>query len=82
MAKKGTNIIHKLDKETRDRHFPEYNGGKGSYARKSTASSREVFKSNYDKIDWSKQIPSTLIGQLRLYPLPVLTIRVPTEGSK
>jgi hypothetical protein len=54
MAKKGTNIIHKLDKETRDRHFPEYNGGKGSHARKSTASSREVFKSNYDKIDWSK----------------------------
>ena len=54
MTKKGTSLVHKLDKETRDRHFPEYNGGKGSYARKSTASSREVFKSNYDKIDWSK----------------------------
>ena len=54
MAKKGKSLVHKLDKETRDRHFPEYNGGKGSHARKSTPSSREVFKSNYDKIDWSK----------------------------
>ena len=30
----------KLDKETRDRHFPETNGGKGSLPRKSTKSSR------------------------------------------
>ena len=26
MGKKGPNLVHKLDKETRDRHFPEYNG--------------------------------------------------------
>jgi hypothetical protein len=49
----GKNLIHKLDKETKDRHFPESNGGKGSHARKSTAESRETFKSNYDNIDWS-----------------------------
>jgi stalled ribosome alternative rescue factor ArfA len=49
----GKDLIHKLDKETKDRHFPESNGGKGSHARKSTANSRETFKSNHDKIDWS-----------------------------
>ena len=50
---KAQNMIHKLDKETRNRHFPESNGGKGSHARKSTQISRTVYKSNYDKIDWS-----------------------------
>jgi hypothetical protein len=45
-------LFKKLDKETRDRHFPEKNGGKGSQARKSTKSSREAFKSNYDNIKW------------------------------
>jgi len=54
MGKKGPNLVNKLDKETRDRHFPEYNGGKGSHPRKSTFSSRETFKLNYDKINWSK----------------------------
>jgi len=49
----GKNMIHKLDKATQSRHFPEFNGGKGSHARKSTKSSRESFKSNYDEIDWS-----------------------------
>ena len=53
MASKSPNMIHKLDKATRDRHFPESNGGKGSHARKSTTESRETFKSNYDNIDWS-----------------------------
>ena len=52
-GKNGKNLIHKLDKATRDRHFPESNGGKGSHARKSTAESRSVYKSNYDAIDWS-----------------------------
>ena len=51
----GKNLIHKLDKETRNRHFPESNGGKGSHARKSTQSSRESFKSNYDAIDWGRK---------------------------
>lgn len=50
---KGPNLIHKLNKETRDRHFPESNGGKGSHARKSTVESRTVYKSNYETIDWS-----------------------------
>ena len=49
----GKGVIHKLDKATQSRHFPEFNGGKGSHARKSTTSSRESFKSNYDEIDWS-----------------------------
>ena len=52
-GKNGKNMIHKLDKETRNRHFPESNGGKGSHARKSTVESRTVYKSNYDAIDWS-----------------------------
>lgn len=50
MAKKGKSLVHKLDKETRDRHFPEYNGGKGSYARKTTTESRKAFSDNYDRI--------------------------------
>ena len=29
---KGPNLIHKLPKKDRDRHFPESNGGKGSHA--------------------------------------------------
>ena len=53
MANGKKNLIHKLDKETRNRHFPESNGGKGSHARKSTVESRTVYKSNYDDIDWS-----------------------------
>ena len=48
----GQNLIPKLDKKTRDRHFPESNGGKGSHARKSTPDSRDAFKDNYDSIDW------------------------------
>lgn len=47
--------VHKLDKATRDRHFPEKNGGKGSHARKSTRDSRAAFKNNYDAIDWGKK---------------------------
>ncbi len=42
--------LHKLDKATRDRHFPESNGGKGSRPRTSTAESRKKFADNYDKI--------------------------------
>ena len=40
----------KLDKETRDRHFPEYNGGKGSKPRNSTAQSRQAYKDGWDRI--------------------------------
>ena len=40
----------KLDKETRDRHFPELNGGKGSRARKSTQASRKAYADNWDRI--------------------------------
>ena len=53
MAKKG--MLHKLDKETRNRHFPESNGGKGGKARTQTNETREKFKSGYDGIDWSKK---------------------------
>jgi hypothetical protein len=48
MKKKGH--LHKLDKETRNRHFPESNGGKGSHARKTTAESRQAYRDNYDRI--------------------------------
>ena len=40
----------KLDKETRDRHFPELNGGKGSRARKYTTSSSQAYKDGWDRI--------------------------------
>lgn len=42
--------LHKLDKATRDRHFPELNGGKGSKPRNSTTESRKKFNDNWDKI--------------------------------
>ena len=44
----------KLDKETRDRHFPELNGGKGSRARKSTPASRKAYADNWDRIFGAK----------------------------
>ena len=47
--------MDKIDKKTRDRHFPESNGGKGSRPRKSTKTTRETYKNNYDAIDWSKK---------------------------
>ena len=52
------NMIHKLDKATQDRHFPEVNGGKGSHPRSSTKETREVYKAKFDAIDWSKPLPS------------------------
>jgi hypothetical protein len=54
MSKKKP-LLAALDKETRNRHFPESNGGKGSRARKSTPESRDRFKAAYDAIDWSKK---------------------------
>ena len=52
---KGKSMLHKLSKETRDRHFPESNGGKGSRPRTSTPETREKFAKGYDAIDWSKK---------------------------
>lgn len=52
MMSKGTSMIHKLDKATQNRHFPEVNGGKGSHARTSTKETREVYKANFDAINW------------------------------
>ena len=52
--------LHKLDKATRDRHFPESNGGKGSRPRTSTAESRKKFADNYDKIFEPKPWPIPL----------------------
>jgi hypothetical protein len=54
MSKKKP-LLAALDKKTRERHFPESNGGKGSHARKSTPETRDKFKSGYDGIDWSKK---------------------------
>ena len=52
---KGKSMLHKLSKETRDRHFPESNGGKGSKPRTSTQETRDNYKKGYDAIDWSKK---------------------------
>jgi len=49
----------KLDKETRDRHFPETNGGKGSLPRKSTKSSRQAYADNWDRIFGAKDKSTT-----------------------
>ena len=45
-----TDLRHKLDKETRRRHFPEMDGGKGSRQRQSTPESRKRFEDNWDRI--------------------------------
>lgn len=51
----GKSMIHKLKKEDRDRHFPEYNGGKGSHARKSSKEVRTSYSKGYDAINWNKK---------------------------
>jgi hypothetical protein len=51
----GKNMVHKLKKKDRDRHFPESNGGKGSHARKSTTETKEAFSKGYDAINWNKK---------------------------
>ena len=46
-----TSKVHTLDKKTRRRHFPEFDGGKGSHPRSSTRETRAAYKDNFDKID-------------------------------
>ena len=42
---------NKLDKETVNRHFPEWDhGGKGSHARRYNPASNAAYQSNYDRI--------------------------------
>jgi hypothetical protein len=42
---------HKLDKETVNRHFPEYDhGGKGSHARRYNSASKSAYAEGYDRI--------------------------------
>ena len=47
--------LNKLDKATRNKHFPEKNGGKGSAPRTSTAETRKKYEDNYDKIFGKKK---------------------------
>ena len=47
--------LNKLDKATRNKHFPEKNGGKGSAPRTSTAETRKRYEENYDKIFGKKK---------------------------
>lgn len=47
--------LDKISKETRDRHFPELNGGKGSKPRNSSPESRKKYQENYDKIFGKKK---------------------------
>jgi hypothetical protein len=42
---------HKLDKETVNRHFPEYDhGGKGSHARRYNSASKSAYADGWDRI--------------------------------
>ena len=44
-------IRHKLDKQTANRHFPEYDhGGKGSHARKYDSAAKSAYLDNYDRV--------------------------------
>jgi len=45
-----TDMRHKLDKETRERHFPNYDGGKGSKPRKSTHKTRTAYSEGWNRI--------------------------------
>ena len=45
-----TDLRHKLDKETRRRHFPEMEGGKGSKPRKATDETRKAYAEGWDRI--------------------------------
>jgi hypothetical protein len=47
--------LNKLDKATRDRHFPEANGGKGSKRRTETNESRKKYEDNWEKIFGKKK---------------------------
>ena len=55
LMRKIMSHLHKLDKATRDRHFPESNGGKGSKPRNSTPESRKKYQENWDKIFGKKK---------------------------
>ena len=55
LKRKIMSHLNKLDKATRDRHFPESNGGKGSKPRNSTAESRKKYHDNWDKIFGKKK---------------------------
>ncbi len=55
LMRKIMSHLNKLDKATRDRHFPEVNGGKGSKPRTSTAESRKKYADNWDKIFGKKK---------------------------
>tara|TARA_R110000803_G_scaffold48943_1_gene101826 strand:+ start:142 stop:318 length:177 start_codon:yes stop_codon:yes gene_type:complete len=56
---KGKSMVHKLNKETKKEHFPNWDannsGGKGDGKRTSTPETRKAFKSGFDGIDWSKK---------------------------
>ena len=54
-------LLHKLDKKTRDRHFPESNGGKGGHSRTTTTTTRANFSKNHGEIDWSKPLGKSYI---------------------
>ena len=43
-------LRHKLDKETRKRHFPEMDGGKGSKPRRAAEETRKAYAEGWDRI--------------------------------
>ena len=72
----------KLDKETRDRHFPELNGGKGSLPRKSTKSSRQAYSDNWDRIFGGKDSKSTVLAIERYTPRGFEKSNCPSQGHE
>lgn len=54
-------MLNNLSKEDRKRHFPNKDGGKGDCRFRGRRGSKayneesDKYKSNYDKIDWSKK---------------------------
>ena len=53
---KFTDHRPKLDKATAERYFPNWtHGGKGQHRRRTNASQRAAFESNYEQINWSKK---------------------------
>ncbi len=52
--------LHKLDKATRDRHFPESNGGKGSKPRTSTSETRKSLMTTTTRYLAKRNEPNTI----------------------
>jgi len=54
-------LMHKISKEDKKRHFPELNGGKGDclfrgrLGKELNNEKQDNYRKGYDNIDWSKK---------------------------